>query len=61
MHARLQVRLLNRSLALGVCESMETMAVPSPKRRKSRADRALVVIGWGVVAVFFGLVLAGAR
>ena len=32
---------IDRSLALGVCESVQSMAVPSPRKRKSRADRWL--------------------
>lgn len=63
MHARLQANIVRRSLAAGVCESME---VTTPKFRKPRkagglVEAVCVALGWFVIAAVFALALVAAR
>jgi len=63
MHPRLEANV-RRSLALGVCHSMETT---TPKFRKPRrkvhglVESIGVALGWFVIAVVFALALVAAR
>lgn len=64
VNARLEADVLRmrRSLALGVCDSVEAFTPrASRRRREARKERALAVVGWVVFAAFLLCCLVAAR
>jgi len=60
VNARLEANVLRRSLAMGVCDSVDA-TTPRTRRRRSKSDRGLAIVGWLVLIALLACSLAAAR